>query len=78
MPVSPGFMRTALVICIVAMSALAEVYLYKREMSVREYILWGLLAVALPLVGPYIVIAAKPGRWRTVKEKDDVYISGLF
>jgi hypothetical protein len=55
-------MRALLVICVLGMALLAALYLRKRQLTVGEYIGWGLLAVMLPLLGPFLVILYKPGK----------------
>jgi hypothetical protein len=39
--------------------------LRRRTMSTQEYLLWGLLAVLLPVLGPYLVISSRPGKPRS-------------
>ena len=57
----PEFLQYGLFGGFIAMLILALFFLRGRELSTREYVLWGLLAVAVPLLGPYLVIIAKPG-----------------
>jgi predicted cobalt transporter CbtA len=59
--IAPAFLRYALFGGFFAMLVLSLFFLRGRELSTREYILWGLLAVAVPLLGPYLVIISKPG-----------------
>jgi hypothetical protein len=59
---SSDLMRALLVICVLGMALLAALYLRRREMTVAEYIGWGLLAVLLPLLGPFLVILYRPGK----------------
>ena len=54
-------MRTLLFVCLIGMLLIAVLYLRQRKMSTLAYMLWGLLALFLPILGPYIVIAARPG-----------------
>ena len=60
-------LRILLVIAIAAMALLSLYYLRQRKLSGWAYLGWGLLAVLLPLLGPFLVIALRPGKWR--KEK---------
>jgi len=57
--------RTALQILLVAgclaMALLSIFYLRSRKLPLLGYILWGLLALLVPLLGPFLVIACKPG-----------------
>jgi hypothetical protein len=36
-------------------------YLRYRRLKPGEFVFWGLLAFALPVFGPFFVIAARPG-----------------
>jgi hypothetical protein len=44
------------------MSILAVVFLRGRRMSWEAYLGWGIIAVLLPILGPFIVIATRPGK----------------
>ena len=61
---TPDILRYGLFGGIFAMLVLSMLFLRGRELSTREYILWGLLAVAVPVLGPYLVITSKPGGQR--------------
>ncbi|KAA3646611.1 MAG: hypothetical protein DWQ07_10410 [Chloroflexi bacterium] len=50
-----------LVVCIIGLALFAIFYLRRRQLTTYEYIAWGLLALLLPILGPYIVIASRPG-----------------
>jgi hypothetical protein len=54
-------MRILLVICAGGMILLTVLFLRRRQMSWSEYLAWGLLAVLLPFLGPFLVILSKPG-----------------
>ncbi len=43
------------------MLMLAVLFLRGRQLSTLGYICWGILALVLPVVGPYFVIAYRPG-----------------
>jgi len=58
-----GVIRTILLVDIVAMALLALFYLRQRQMSWSSYCCWGLLAVIVPVLGPFLVIANRPGEW---------------
>lgn len=64
MPVSPQLMRFLLVACLVGMALLAILSLRQRKLLLNAYIAWGLLAILLPLVGPFVVLLAHPGESR--------------
>ena len=55
-------MRASLVICVLGMALLAAFFLRKRELSITEYIGWGIVIVLLPLLGPFLVILHRPGK----------------
>jgi hypothetical protein len=56
--------RVILLVDIVAMTLLAFFYLRQRTLSMSEYILFGLLALLVPLLGPFMVIIFRPGEFR--------------
>lgn len=58
-----GIVRVMLVADIVVMAIFALVYLRQRRMGWMGYLFWGLLAVGLPVIGPFVVIARRPGEW---------------
>ncbi len=64
MPISPQLMRALLIVCLLGMALLAVLSLRQRRLTVAAYIGWGMLAVFLPLVGPFIVLFARPGKSR--------------
>jgi hypothetical protein len=55
-------MRLILLLCLLGMELLAAMYLSQRRMPFLAYLGWGLLAVLLPVVGPFYVILRRPGR----------------
>ncbi len=55
-------MRVILGMSVMGMAVLAVFYLRQRRMSFREYIGWGLLALCVPLFGPFWVIYSHPGK----------------
>jgi membrane-bound metal-dependent hydrolase YbcI (DUF457 family) len=61
MLIPPTLMRTILYATVFIMTFLAAMFLRQRRLSLRAYLAWGLLAVLLPVLGPYLVIAARPG-----------------
>ncbi|MBN2501079.1 MAG: hypothetical protein JXB38_09905 [Anaerolineales bacterium] len=64
MPIHPNVMIVALGIFIVTMTFLGFSYLRRRELETWEYIAWGILVIIVPVLGPFIVIASRPGRTR--------------
>jgi hypothetical protein len=59
--ITPQVLIFCLFACQIGMLLLAVFYLRRRTLSGIAYLLWGLLALFLPLIGPYLVIAARPG-----------------
>lgn len=58
-----GVIRTILIVDIVILSLLALIYLLQRRMHWTSFFGWGLLAVLVPVLGPFMVIARRPGEW---------------
>ena len=48
---------------ILVMAFLAVFYLRQRKLSWLALFTWGLVALVVPVLGPFLVIAARPGRW---------------
>ncbi|MFC1936281.1 hypothetical protein ACFLYP_01295 [Chloroflexota bacterium] len=63
-PISPHVMRISILVCQLVMTLLAVFYLRRRRLTTWEYVLWGLLALLLPILGPYLVISSRPGESR--------------
>ena len=59
---SAAGMRTLLLLDIIAMALLAFFYLRSRELTWRAYLSFGLVALLVPLLGPFLVILARPGK----------------
>jgi hypothetical protein len=64
MPIHPNVLRIAVGIFIITMAFLGLSYLRRRELETWEYIAWGILVVVVPVLGPFIVIASRPGVMR--------------
>ena len=58
---TPDILRLLLILCVIAMAALALYYLSRRRLTRYEYAAWGLLAILVPLLGPFLVIYLRPG-----------------
>jgi len=70
--VTAGVVRTLLIVDIVGMALLSFLYLRQRQMSRLAFLCWGLLALLVPVLGPLMVIALRPGRWNpSFSFKDD-------
>jgi hypothetical protein len=55
--------RTLLIVDIVGLALLALVYLWQRRMSRMQILGWSVLALVVPVMGPFMVIASRPGKW---------------
>jgi hypothetical protein len=55
-------LRGLLMAAAIGMTALAVFFLRGRRLSWPAYLFWGLLAVLIPVLGPFVVILARPGR----------------
>ncbi|MEJ5203332.1 MAG: hypothetical protein WHV66_13985 [Anaerolineales bacterium] len=62
------FLRLLLMLGILGMVLLAVFYLRRREMSWQAYLLWGLVALLFPILGPFLVIVCRPGRPRNAEK----------
>jgi hypothetical protein len=72
--ITADVIRNLLIVDMVALALLALVYLRQRRMSIIEYCFWGLLAILIPVIGPFIVIANRPGEWEpSYSVREDVY-----
>jgi hypothetical protein len=58
-----GVVRTILLVDIVAMALFSLFYLRQRRMSWPSFCCWGLLAIIIPVLGPFLVITNRPGEW---------------
>jgi len=58
-----GVIRTFLLIDVIAIALLAIVYLRQRRMSWAAFFAWGMLALFVPVLGPFLVISKRPGEW---------------
>ncbi len=58
-----GVIRAILLVDIVVMALFALFYLRQRRMSWSSYCYWSLLAIGVPVLGPFLVIAKRPGEW---------------
>lgn len=60
----PTLLRILLIATLVSMAVLAVLFLRQRKLSLAAYLGWGLLALVVPGLGPFVVILARPGRQR--------------
>ncbi len=59
---SAATVRLLLIACLVCLYVLAMFSLRRRELSLGRYAFWGLLALLLPAVGPFLVFLLHPGK----------------
>jgi hypothetical protein len=71
MPISAETMRLLIVVCAVGMLLIAALYLRRRQLTTTQYLVWGLLALLVPVLGPFLVIALRPGKVRKVEPWSD-------
>ena len=64
MMMSTQVLQYLLIGCLVGMALLAAFYLRGRRLSLMGYLAWGLVAVLIPAIGPFVVILAHPGMRR--------------
>jgi 4-amino-4-deoxy-L-arabinose transferase-like glycosyltransferase len=55
------FLRYLLATYLAAAFVAAIFYLRHRRVTLLEFLVWGAVALALPVLGPFFVIAARPG-----------------
>lgn len=61
--ITAGVVRNILLVDIIALALLSLIYLRQRRMSWQAYCCWGLLAMLIPVLGPFLVISNRPGEW---------------
>jgi hypothetical protein len=61
---STQVLQYLLVSCLVGMALLAAFYLRGRRLPLMGYLAWGLVALLIPAIGPFIVILCRPGESR--------------
>jgi len=59
---TPETIRIMLLSYLIIQFLLAIFYLRGRNLSFGEYTLWGLLALLIPALGPFLVIVSRPGQ----------------
>jgi pilus assembly protein TadC len=55
-------LRLLLAVTLIAMVVLAVFYLRRPPITFSQYMLWGLFALLVPALGPFLVIAASRHR----------------
>jgi len=54
-------LRLLLLLLIFVLYAMAIIYLSRRFLSPLHFAFWGLFALVIPILGPFIVFLAEPG-----------------
>lgn len=67
MPASADSIRLLITLSMLGMAVLAAFFLRRRCLTAAQYLSWGLLAVLLPLAGPFLVILLAPGSAQSAK-----------
>jgi len=53
--------RILLITCFLGMALVAILYLRQRRLPPLGYACWGLVALLIPFIGPFLVILSQPG-----------------
>jgi hypothetical protein len=57
-------LRLLLAVSLIAMYVLAMLYLRRRILSLGANLFWGLFALCIPALGPFLVILTRPGSFK--------------
>jgi hypothetical protein len=60
--ISSEIVLALLTVCMIGEAILAALYLSTRSLSIPEILGWGMVIVLVPLLGPFLAIAIRPGR----------------
>ena len=60
-------LRLFLVSTLIAMYILAMAFLRHRPLTFSQYAAWGLFALLVPALGPFLVILSRPGGPRRIR-----------
>lgn len=63
-PMAAHLLRVLLVVNALGMLFLAAFFLRSRKLSTLAYFGWGVIAILLPVLGPFFVIWMSPGKKR--------------
>jgi hypothetical protein len=64
-----GMLRLLLAGTLVALYVLAMLYLRRLPLPISHYTFWGLFALLVPALGPFLVILIQPGR--SIQKRSD-------
>ncbi|MCG2784942.1 MAG: hypothetical protein L6461_07530 [Anaerolineae bacterium] len=68
---APEILRVLLLVYLGISLVVAFAYLSRRRLTLGEWFFWGLVAVMLPVFGPFFVISARPGPRPLRRRKPD-------
>jgi hypothetical protein len=57
-------LRLLLAVTLITMYLLAMFFLRRRRLGLGAYLAWGLLALSIPALGPFLVILTRPGGFK--------------
>jgi hypothetical protein len=60
--IAQNWLRIALLLVSMSMLLLAFFYLRKRQLNPLQRLFWVLLALVMPVLGPFLAIALRPGK----------------
>lgn len=58
-----GLIRIFILVDIIGLAILALVYLAQRRLRRLDRLFLSLIAICLPILGPFLVISLRPGEW---------------
>lgn len=58
---TPDWLKALLFAYLAISLLIAIAYLSRRRLTLGEWFFWGLVAVTIPVFGPFFVISARPG-----------------
>jgi len=57
-----GILRTLLFATLIGLAWIGVAFLRRRRLSPTAFLLWGLFALCLPALGPFLILWLRPGR----------------
>jgi hypothetical protein len=62
-------LRALLILCLIAMYVLSVFYLRRRPLTFVQFAGWGLFALLVPALGPFLAILSRPGGPRHIRQR---------
>lgn len=69
---APEILRILLLVYLVFSLALAFAYMARRRLTWGEWLFWGVVAIAVPVFGPFLVISARPGPGKLRRQRKNL------